>query len=154
MGDLSISNYYPPDSFYFKTLLSLYNWRSIDFKKKINSNNKAIYNEIEPLIKEKIIFPYITLKNLDFKEIIHIILLNLKPETIKLLKHIFQYFNLGFVYEIEGEYYIHGFTKQKSVNCGLIIKLYLQNLLVILFRSLIMNYFNIAYSNCSCIIQR
>ena len=125
IGDLSISDYYPPDSFYFKTLLLLYNWHSIDIKKKINSNRRAIFNEIQPLIKEKIIFPYITLKNLDFKEIIYIILLNLTPETVELLKHIFQYFNLGFVYKIEGEYYIHGFTKKKKVNRGLMIKLYL-----------------------------
>ena len=125
IGDLSISDYYPPDSFFFKTLLPLYNWRSIDIKRKINSNSRAIFDEIQPLIKEKIIFPYIKLKNLGFKEIIHFILLNLKAETVELLKHIFQYFNLGFVYEIEGEYYIHGFSKEKKVNSGLMIKLYL-----------------------------
>ena len=125
IGDLSISDYYPPDSLFFKTLLPLYNWRSIDIKSKINSNSRAIFDELQPLIKEKIIFPYITLKNFGFKEIIHFILLNLKIETVDLLKHIFQYFNLGFVYEIEGEYYIHGFTKEKKVNRGLMIKLYL-----------------------------
>lgn len=123
VGDLSTSDYYPPDSFYFKALLPLYNWHSIDIKRKINY--KSIFNEIEPLIKEKFIFPYITLKNFDFKEIINIILLNLKEETIKILKSIFQYFNLGFVYEIEGEYYIHGFFKKKKVNSGLMVKLYL-----------------------------
>ena len=125
IGDLSISDYYPPDSFNFKTLLPLYNWHSIDIKKKININNRAIFNEIRPLIKEKIIQPYINPKNLGFKEIIHIILLNLKAETIEVLKRIFQYFNLAFVYEIEGEYYIYGFTKEKKANSGLMIKLYL-----------------------------
>jgi len=125
IGDLSTSDYYPPDSIYFKTLLPLYNRSSIDIKRKINSNSRAIFDEIQPLIKEKIIFPYIKLKNIGFKEIIHIFLLNLKPETNKLLKHIFQYFNLSFVYDIEGEYYIHGFSKEKKVNRGLMIKLYL-----------------------------
>ena len=127
IGNLSISNFHKPDSFYFKTLLSLYNWHSIDIKKKINTNNKSIFHEIQPLIKQKLIYPYITLKNLDFKEIIHIILLNLKEETIETLKRIFEYFNLAFVYEIEGEYYIHGFSKKKKVNRGLMIKLYLPN---------------------------
>ncbi len=125
IGDFSISDYYTPDSFYFKTLLHLYNWHSIDIKKKINSNSRAIFNEIEPLIKEKIIFPYITFKNLDFKEILYVILLNLKEETIEILKHIFHFFNLAFVYEFEGEYYIHGFNKKKKVYKGLMTKLYL-----------------------------
>jgi len=125
IGDLSNSDYYKPDSFYFKTLLHLYNWHSIDIKKKINVNNKSIFTEIRPLIKEKIIFPYIKLKNLGFKEIIYVILLNPEKETIEILKSIFHFFNLAFVYEIEGEYNIHGFIKKKKISSGLMIKLYL-----------------------------
>jgi len=124
-GDLIISDYYKPNSPYFKALLQIYNWHSIDIKKKINNLNNSIFDEIQALIKNKIIFPYITLKNLDLKEIIHIILLNLKKDTIDKLKYIFQYFNFGFVYEIEGEYYIRGFNKKKKIYCGLMIKLYL-----------------------------
>ena len=123
--DLLISDDFKPDSPYFKSLLHLYNWHSIDIKKKIHMNNKYIFNEVQALIKKKLIFPYITLKNLDFKEIINIILLNPKKETIDTLKNIFHYFNLGFVYEIEGEYYIHGFNKKKKIYRGLMIKLYL-----------------------------
>ena len=53
------------------------------------------------------------------------ILLNLNKDSINILKSIFQYFNLGFIYEIEGEYYIHGFDEKKKVDSGLMIKLYL-----------------------------
>ncbi len=125
IGDFSISDYHTPDSFYFKTLLHLYNWHSIDIKKKINVNNKSIFTEIQPLIKEKIVFPYIKLKNLGFKEIIYVFLLNPEKGTIEILKSIFHFFNLAFVYEIEGEYNIHGFIKKKKISSGLMIKLYL-----------------------------
>lgn len=125
VGDNIISDYYKPDSSYFKALLHLYNWHSIDIKKNLNLNNKSIFNEIQALIKKKLIFPYITPKNLDLKEAIHVILLNLKTDTIDIFKYIFQYFNFGFIYEIEGEYYIHGFNKKKKIYSGLMIKLYL-----------------------------
>ncbi len=124
-SDLIISDYYKPDSSYFKALLHLYNWHSIDIKKNINMINQTIFDEIQVLIKNKLIFPFITPKNLGLNEIINIILLNLKKDTIDVVKRIFQFFNLSFVYEIEGEYYIHGFREKKKVYNGLMIKLYL-----------------------------
>lgn len=125
IGDLIISDYYKPNSPYFKALLHVYNWHSIDIKKKINNPNNSIFDEIQVLIKNRLIFPYITPKNLDLKEIIHVILLNLKKDTIDTFKSIFQFFNFGYIYEIEGEYYIHGFDEKKEVYSGLMIKLYL-----------------------------
>ncbi|MHA1671552.1 MAG: hypothetical protein ACTSV5_13405 [Promethearchaeota archaeon] len=127
IGDLIIMDYYKPDSTYYKALLHLYNWHSIDIKKKINNIKNPLFDEIQVLIKNKLIFPYITTKNLDLKEIIYVILLNLKKDTIDTLKYIFQYFNFGYIYEIKGEYYIHGFDKKKKVYSGLMIKLYLPN---------------------------
>ncbi len=124
IDDLIISDYYKPNSPYFKALLHVYNWHSIDIKKKTNNLNNSIFDEIQVLIKNKLIFPYITLKNLDLKETIHIILLNLKKDTIDILKYIFQYFNFGYIYEIEGEYYIHGFDEKKKIHNGLMIRLY------------------------------
>ncbi len=125
IGDLLIPDYYKPDSPYFKALLQIYNWHSIDIKEKYNIINQSIFDDIQALIKKKIIFPFITPKNLGLNEIIQIILLNLKKDTIDILKCMFQYFNLGFVYEIEGEYYIHGFNEKKKIYSGLMIKLYL-----------------------------
>ncbi|MFX1317373.1 MAG: hypothetical protein ACFE9T_16030, partial [Promethearchaeota archaeon] len=46
---------------------------------------------------------------------------------IDTLKFIFQYFNFGYIYEIEGEYYIHGFDEKNKIYSGLMIKLYLPN---------------------------
>jgi len=125
IGDLINSDYYKPDSSHYKALLHLYNWHSIDIKKNHNIINQSIFDEIQALIKKKIIFPYISPKNLGLNETIHFLLLNLKKDTINILKYIFQYFNLGFIYEIEGEYYIHGFNEKKKVYSGLMIKLYL-----------------------------
>ncbi|MHA2008701.1 MAG: hypothetical protein ACXABO_11300 [Promethearchaeota archaeon] len=125
IGESLTSDYYKPDSPEFKALLHLYNWHSIDIKKYTNNNSKSIFNEVQALIKKKLIFPYITLKNLDFKEIINFILINPKKETFEILKYIFRFFNLGFVYDIEGEYYIHGFEGKKKIYNGLMVKLYL-----------------------------
>ncbi len=123
--DLIISDYYKPNSPYFKALSHVYNWHSIDIKKKINNLNYSIFDKIQVLVKNRLIFPYIIPKNLDLKEKIHFVLLNLKKDTIDTLKDIFQYFNFGFVYEIEGEYYIHGFNEKRKVYSGLMVKLYL-----------------------------
>lgn len=105
--------------------MRIYNWHSKNVKNTSNVNRKSIFNGIQTLIKKKLIFPYIKFKNLGFKEKIHIILLNPKKESIKILKNVFKFFNLGFVYEIEGEYYIHGPNEKKKVFSGLMIKLYL-----------------------------
>lgn len=125
IGDLINSDHYKTDSSYFNALLHIYNWHSIDIKKNLNIINQSIFDEIQALIQKKIIFPFITPKNLGLNETIHFLLLNLKKDTVDILKYIFQYFNLGFIYEIEGEYYIHGFNKKKKIYSGLMIKLYL-----------------------------
>ncbi|MFX1500465.1 MAG: hypothetical protein ACFFDH_05805 [Promethearchaeota archaeon] len=125
IGDLEKSDYCKLDSSYFKALMRIYNWHSKNIKNTSNVNRKSIFNGIQTLIKKKLIFPYIKFKNLGFKERIHIILLNPKKESIKILKNLFKFFNLGLVYEIEGEYYIHGSKEKKKVFSGLMIKLYL-----------------------------
>ena len=56
---------------------------------------------------------------------IYIILPNVKLELNKTLLKIFSFFNYGFIYEIEGEYFIDGFPKQLKFENGLMIKLYL-----------------------------
>ena len=71
------------------------------------------------------IFPFISLKNLDLKQKIYIILPAVKKEHNETLLKIFHFFNIGFIYEIEGEYFIQGFQEEIRFENGLMIKLYL-----------------------------
>ena len=125
LGDSKISDYCSPDSPYFKSLINLYNWHSTNIKKKFQFLNQSKFEEIRFLIDKKIIYPYLTLKNLGFKEIIHFLLINIKDDAIDTLKCVFQFFNAVNFYEIKGEFYIHGFDKKKAIKKGLMIKLYL-----------------------------
>jgi len=54
-------------------------------------------------------------------------LINIKEDKIDILKSILQFFNLVSLYEIKGEYYIHGFNTKKDIKKGLMVKLYLSD---------------------------
>jgi hypothetical protein len=49
----------------------------------------------------------------------------MKKEHIETILKIFSFFNIGYIYEIEGEYYIQGFTEEHKFENGMMIKLYL-----------------------------
>ncbi len=117
--------YAGPDTRAFKLLTEVYNGESVDVKKKLTFNSQSIFEKIKFLIKNKFVWPYITFKNLAFKEAIHFFLFNIKSEALPILKNIFQYFNLVHLYDIKGEYYIHGFDEKKTIVKGLMVKLYL-----------------------------
>ncbi len=114
-----------PNTKAFQSLVEVYNSESVDVKKKLSFNSLSIFNKISDLVNNELVFPYLSLKNLGFKEEIHFFLLNIKSEVIPILKHIFQYFNLVHLYDIKGEYYIHGFNEKKTIVKGLMVKLYL-----------------------------
>ena len=125
LGKLNISNYFTPNSSEYKALTQLYNWKSIDIKSYLGTRNYTVINQLTELLEKKLIFPIISLKNLDLKEKIHIILPNMKKDLNETVLKIFSFFNIGFIYEIEGEFYIHGFPKELKFENGLMIKLYL-----------------------------
>jgi len=127
IGDLNISTYFTPESLEFKELIQLYSWKSIDIKSYLGSRNYTKVNHIIDLLKKKIISPLISVKNLDLKEKLIIILPNVKKEHNETIIKIFSFFNIGFIYEIEGEYFIQGFTEEIKFENGLMIKLYLPN---------------------------
>ncbi|TFF83774.1 MAG: hypothetical protein EU552_02640 [Promethearchaeota archaeon] len=124
-GNLNNSDHGNPDSPYFKSLMNFYNWHSTDIKKKLQFLNQSSFDEIRLLIEKKVIYPYLKLKNLGFKEIVHFFLINIKEDTIDFLKKMFQYFNMANIYEVKGEYYIHGFDNKKKIKKGLVVKLFL-----------------------------
>ena len=121
----SVSSYFEPESPEYESLTSIYNWQSIDIKSYLATQKHSKINHITSLLKRNLIFPYISLKNLDLHNRIRIILPNVKPDLNKTLVKIFSFFNYGFVYEIEGEYFIYGFPEEVKFENGLMIKLYL-----------------------------
>jgi len=125
ISNKSISSYFGPESPEYESLTQIYNWKPIDIKSYLATTKYAIVNHITNLLKKNLIFPYLSLKNLDLHNKILIILPNVKPELNKTLVKIFNFFNYGFIYEIEGEYYIYGFPDEIKFENGLMIKLYL-----------------------------
>jgi hypothetical protein len=124
INERSISSNIGPDFPEIDSLSQIYDWDSIDIKTYLGTKKLSIVNQIQSLLKENLIFPYLSLKNLDFQESIYIIAPNLNKELISTLVKIFSFFNLAFIYEIKGEYFIHGFDQEVKFQNGLMIKLY------------------------------
>ncbi len=124
IGDLNSSNYLGPNSSEFKALSQIFNWKSLDIKSYLTRRYFKINKSIVELLKKGLIQPFISLKNLDLVEEITIILPDVKKELNESILKIFSFFNIGFTYELEGEYYIHGFEDIIKFENGIMIKLY------------------------------
>ncbi len=124
IGELNSSNYHGPDSSEFKALSQIYSWKSLDIKSYLTRRYFKINASIMELLKKGLIQPYISLKNLDLVEEITIILPDVKKEHNEPILKIFSFFNIGFIYEMEGEYFIHGFENVMKFENGVMIKLY------------------------------
>ncbi|MFW9829183.1 MAG: hypothetical protein ACFFEY_16525, partial [Candidatus Thorarchaeota archaeon] len=125
VGALNTSNYLIPNSQEFKALTYIYSWKSIDIKTYLGTRKYNIVNSINELLKKNLIFPIISIKNLDLIERLYIILPNVKQKYNEKLINILSFFNVGFIYEIEGEYFIHGMQEEIKFENGFLIKLYL-----------------------------
>jgi hypothetical protein len=125
LDDITDSKAFTPNSNEFDSLTQIYNWQSIDLKSFIGAKKYKIENQIIDLVRKDLIFPYLCLKNLGIQDKIYIILPNLKKDIIPKLIKIFHFFNIGFIYEIEGEFFISGFNNEIKFENGLMIKLYL-----------------------------
>lgn len=117
--------YSGPNTEEFNSLMEFYTMESVNVKKRLLFNSQSIFEKISTLINNNLAYPYLTFKNLGFKENIHFLLLNIKTEVLLILKNVFQYFNLVHLYDIKGEYYIHGFDEKKTITKGLMVNLYL-----------------------------
>lgn len=127
LGGTNLSRIYGPNSKEFSDLSKIYNYTSLDLKSIFAFKNDSQIKDIQNLIKKKILFPLLKLKNLNLdEEKIYLILLNIKKALINKIKLIFNYFPAGVCYEITGEYYIYGLEGINEKNFdGLFIKLYL-----------------------------
>jgi len=124
IGDANSSNFFGPNSSEFKALSQIYNLKSFDIKSYLTRRYFKINTSIMELLKKGLIQPFISLKNLDVVEEITIILPDVKKEHNESILKIFSFFNIGFIYEMEGEYYIHGFKDIVKFENGIMIKLY------------------------------
>lgn len=115
---------YGPNSPEFLDLCEIYNYQSLDIKSYIGTKKVKTVERIQTLLKKGLIFPYITLKNLGFQESIYLIIPDLNQDSVKTLIKIFGWFNYGFIHEIEGKYFIHGFDEPIEFTHGLMMKLY------------------------------
>lgn len=115
---------FTPNSPEFESLCDIYNWHSIDLKSYLSGKTFLKEHQITGLLKKNLIFPYLSLKNLGFQEKIYIILPNVKKETINTLIKVYSFFNVGYIYEIGGEFYIDGFNEEEKFERGLMIELY------------------------------
>ncbi len=124
IGNIDCSGYLGPESTEFKALSQIYSWKSLDIKTYATKQNFSIHASIIELLKKGLIQPFLSLKNLDVVEEITIILPDVKKEHNESILKIFSFFNIGFIYEMEGEYYIHGFDEVVKFENGIMIKLY------------------------------
>ena len=124
IGDQIDSVRYNFNSKEFNSLTQIYNWHSTDIKSVLGTKMFSKVNSITSLIEKKLIFPYLKMKNLGLYEKIYIIIPNTNKENIDKLVKIFNFFNFGFIYEIEGSYFIKGMEEEIGFNNGLFIKLY------------------------------
>ncbi|MEJ2252122.1 MAG: hypothetical protein P8Y97_20980 [Candidatus Lokiarchaeota archaeon] len=108
----------------FKRLTEVYPFEIHELSKKTLYFSKHILDSIGNLLKKGLIFPLIAVKNLDLKEKLCIGLPKVKKEHIKLFLKIFHYFNYGYIYEIEGNYYEYG-KKEYFFENGLYIEIFL-----------------------------
>jgi predicted DNA-binding protein YlxM (UPF0122 family) len=65
------------------------------------------------------------LKNVDFKEVLYIILPEMGSVTRSTLLRIFTFFNYCFIYDVEGKYFLEGMNEVTRCKNGLVIELYL-----------------------------
>ncbi len=148
MNKTNIKKKFPPNSQEFMNFLKIYDVASKDLKSLLSRNSIINTEIVKDLIKKNLIFPFLSLKNLNILNVFQIILPIIERKKNKKIIEIFSYFNLIHIYEIEGEFYIHSLSKKIKFENGFYIKLYLPDILIDkyqkLFRS-IFSYLGIEY---------
>ncbi|MFX1574630.1 MAG: hypothetical protein ACFFB0_17975 [Promethearchaeota archaeon] len=125
LDEIEGQKHFGPDSPEFEALTQIYNWCPLDLKTYLGTKKRTIINHITTLLRKNLIFPYLSLKSLGFQEKLYIILPNTKKEQKETLIKIFSFFNLCYIFRIEGEFFIYGFPQEKKFENGIMIKLYL-----------------------------
>ena len=111
------------DSPEYEDLCEVFDYHSIDIKSYIGTKKVKTVERIQNLLKKKLIFPYIKLKNLGFQESIYFIIPDLNQDSLDVLIKIFGWFNYGFIHEIKGTYFIQGFEELIDFENGLMMEI-------------------------------
>ncbi len=120
----SKSETYGVDTPEFSELIQLYKRGPVNLKSYLGTNKYNFIKSITSLLKRKLIFPYLNLKNLGFQEKISIILPNVKKSLNNEILKVFNFFNVCRIYEIEGNFYFYGFKDIKSFETGFMIEIW------------------------------
>jgi hypothetical protein len=118
------SNFFEPEQGEYYDLSQIYSRRSVDIKSYLATKKYNTINKIKELLQKKLVFPYLSLKNLDFQNRVSIILPNVEKKFNEKLIKIFSFFNVCHIFEIEGEVFIYGFEDVKSFENGLFIEIW------------------------------
>ncbi len=113
-----------PETPEFEMLTQIYNCRPLDIKSYLGTNKQSIINRITSLLRKELIFPILSFKNLGFQEKISLILPNVKTDLKDKIVKLFSFFNRCRIYEIEGDFYFHGFKEMKSFETGFLIEIW------------------------------
>ena len=122
-----LDQYYNPQSKEFKALTQIYAQTSIDIKSYLGTNKLNTIKNILSLLEKNLIFPYLLVKNLNLRDKITFIIPDLDKSVNEKLIGVFSFFNICNIFEIEGEYYIFGFDKEKFFENGLLIEIWFPN---------------------------
>ena len=102
-----------PSSKEFEELNKFYTYKTINIKSFLGRDSHHLIEPFHNLFSQKLIFPYIELKNLGFREKLYLFIPEISKLKQNLLVKIFSFFNYVFLYEIESEFYIKGGKKIK-----------------------------------------
>jgi len=114
-----------PNEIEFAELTQVYNTKPLDIKSVWATIPLKRADYIKDLLDKELIYPYLTLKNIDLIEEICIILPDVKKKFNDKILKIFSFFNIGFIHEIEGSFYINGFDDVIKFENGFMIILHL-----------------------------
>jgi len=119
------SDFFGPSSEEFDNLVKLYTYKSIDIKSFLGRETHHLIKPFQNLLSKKLVFPYLELKNLGFRERYFFFIPNTTKIKEEILTKIFSFFNYVFLYEIEGEFFIKGGEEINIFENGLFIELLL-----------------------------
>jgi len=102
LDELPSAEVYGLHSQEFKMLSQIYNRKSLNIKSFLGTKKQSLIHNFTSLLKNELLFPYLSLKNLGFQDKILIILPNVKKEHNEKVLRIFSFFNKCHIYEIEG----------------------------------------------------
>ncbi|MBD3197876.1 MAG: hypothetical protein GF317_22685 [Candidatus Lokiarchaeota archaeon] len=125
LGKRDTSKIYGMNSREFKALTELYKRDSLDVKSILGTNRVNLIEKVKYLVKNRLVFPILKLKNIELDQPIFLILPDIERKNTREIIDIFSFFNLVYIYEIEGEFFISGFHEQRRFENGFMIKLYL-----------------------------